>query len=344
MITYVFGKTGSGKSYKAVTLILEELKTRPVFSNIEFTKFVAGYTFLDRDKMGDWLSFIEDLYNLSQENLTSEEEIYISLRDKGIADCAIFIDEAHIYGFNNTKKKDFLMFFLALQRHVNLNIFLITQTRKQLNTLFHDLGDVVITAMSPTERLRAKVLEYRYFSHVDDIKIGKNAFKTESVKPKKEVFDYYTSGESNLGDGGFRAKLKYYLIGLFIIFLFTLNGFVSLFSKPDKDLNIEEPDEVSKIELKDKSKNTFLKSTTYIKLNCSSLSCKNNEHHINILVDDLNATVTQTNSKFLTFKSYSENYAVVTVMATTEFIHLFQGANNEKDNRYDRTTHTNTNK
>jgi len=336
MITYIFGKPGSGKSYKAITLILKELETRPVFSNIELKKYVAGYNYLHQDMMVAWLSFIEQLYIKSQEELIPEEKIYTDLRNRGISDCSIFIDEAHIYGFNNLKKKDFLLFFLALQRHVNLNIFLITQTRKQLHSVFHDFGDVVVTAVSPTERLIASILEYRYFSHVDMISTPKSAYKNEKLKPKKEIFDLYTSGDKNTGDDGFRKKLVFLLFGVLIVVVFMIFQFKSLLGKSASSSDppiLHESSSVNYDSSFSDLNSTSLKDNRYLILNCVSSLCSNNEFKINITVDDLVLAVKDSHSRLLSSTVYSNNFGVVTLLASNDFINLFKGAKNEK-NKY----------
>ena len=306
MITYVFGKTGSGKSYKAVTLILKELETRPVYSNIELVKYVAGYNYLHADMMRSWMSFIEELYNKSQTDLTPEEEIYTQLRNRGISNCSVFIDEAHIYGFNNTKKKDFLMFFLALQRHVGLNIFLITQTRKQLNSIFHDLGDTIISCVSPTERLIENVLEYRYFSHVDMIRDISSAYKNEKVLPKDDIFALYKSGDKNTGDAGFRNKLKMLVVGVIIVIIFLVIQFRNLMGGADvsddvvsqQSLEVDSPGVSSSVSRV--SDNTYILHK-YMVLSCVLDRCVNEEYSVDLSVNDLNYTITHTSSDLLSF-------------------------------------------
>ena len=332
MISYIFGKPGSGKSYKAITLILDELKTRPVYSNIELKKYVAGYNYLHQDMMAAWLDFIEQLYLKSQEELIPEETIYKELRNRGISDCSIFIDEAHIYGFNNLKKKDFLLFFLALQRHVNLNIFLITQTRKQLHTVFHDFGDVVISAVSPTERLIVSVLEYRYFSHVDMLRDVSSSYKNEKVIPKKEIFELYTSGDKNSGDDGFRKKLKFLLIGVLIVVIFLIKQFSSLLGggvissdKSDSSINAPNSSEESLV-----SNSTVKRGSRYVTLNCLGDVCSNKELKIKISIEDLKSLVDISDSSFLSTKKYSSFLGEVSFLASQDFINLFQGANNGK--------------
>jgi len=332
MITYIFGKPGSGKSYKAITIILEELKTRPVYSNIELKKYLAGYNYLHQDMMSSWLGFIEHLYVKSQDELIPEEVIYKELRNRGISDCSIFIDEAHIYGFNNLKKKDFLLFFLALQRHVNLNIFLITQTRKQLHSVFHDFGDTVISSVSATERLIASVLEYRYFSHVDMIRDTSSAFKNEKIIPKKEIFELYTSGDKNTGDDGFRKKLKFLIIGIVIVSIFLIRQFYSLIHSGPDDLNdLHNSNEISVTNDTNISSLSPIKNNIYVSLICVNDECKNSILKINVSLDDLQSVVLDSNSRFLSVKRHSSSLSVVNLLASEEFIKLFQGANNEKN-------------
>ena len=328
MITYVFGKTGSGKSYKAVLLILEELKTRPVFSTIELTKYVAGYNFLDQKLMVDWMSFIEDLYNKSQNDLMPEEEIYSALRAKGIFNCSVFIDEAHIYGFNNSRRAGFLMFFLALQRHVNLNIFLITQTRKQLNSVFWDFGDVIITCVSPTERLSEKILEYRYFSHVDSIKKISDAFKNEKVIPKKDIFSLYTSGDSNFGDGGFRKKIKYLIFAFILIVIFTVSQFKSLFSNSHKvDDNTISSSNTSPSR---STTPTISKNLKYQRVVCISKNC-NSSIIKDLQEDSLIALLTDTKSKILNKNQFTKFITIYNLSITSKFINLFENKEDKKE-------------
>ena len=320
MITYIFGKTGAGKSYKAVSLIVEELKTRPVYSNIELTGYTAGYNYLHRDMMIDWLSFIELLYRRSQEDLTPEEEIYKQLRNRGISDCSIFIDEAHIYGFNNIKKKDFLMFFLSLQRHVNLNIILITQTRKQLHSLFHDLGDTVISCIAPTERISEKMLEYRYFSHVDSVKRPSDAFRTERLFPKKDIFDLYKSGENNKGDSGFRNKIKFLIGGMIVVVVFVIIQFKSLFTnKEHVDIKSSNINSISV-----KSHKSNYKSLKHLTFKCVSSICSNQESQIIFKKDDIKTIVKDTQSKILSQKVYGSSLSFMVILASEDFINMFK--------------------
>lgn len=241
MITYVFGKTGSGKSYKMVSLMVQDLENnKKVYSTIELNSHIDNYNFLDSNKLREWFINIESIYIETQEDILEEEVIYSKIREFGIYDCSIFIDEAHIYGFNDRGRVAFLMFFFALQRHINIDIYLGTQTPKQLNSLFHDLGDSIITCISPTERLMSNMLEYRYFSDVSLIRNSSNAYRNEKVLPKKEIFELYTSGANNKGDGGFRKKLKFILIGMIIVSIFVLYQFSKLLSPDSYGNNLKD--------------------------------------------------------------------------------------------------------
>jgi hypothetical protein len=329
LITYLFGKPGSGKSYKAITLILEALKTKPVFSNIELTRYVAGYKQLDKDLMKDWLSYIEDIYITAQEELTSEEDIYKKLRDKDICDCAIFIDEAHIYGFNDVKKKGFLMFFLSLQRHVNLDIYLITQTKKQLASVFHDLGDVVILAISATERLLPNVFEYRYFSHVDNIKNPDDAFRNEKLISKQEIFEYYTSGENNTGDDGFRKKLKFLIAGILVVALFVVYQFSNLMSAKKSEKSFSSAN--ASFDNYDNMPNAS-SSFKYIELTCIVDICKNKENNFSLHIDDLKTLLKDTDSKYLRSVKNSVSMASLYLLVSPSFLGLFKNIQGAKKN------------
>ncbi len=230
MITLILGKPGSGKSYYAVYNIVKSIASdRKIFSNIFINLESANFIFMDTQKLLEFFSIVESIY-IQSAIILDTEKIYQIFRQKGIESCDFWIDEAHLFGFNNSKKKDFLNFFLSLHRHLNINIFLITQSKKQFAPVFHDLVENVISALSPSQRLFPNVFEYKLYTSVDFVGKPNDSHSSIRYKVDGKIFDLYTSGDNNKGDNSFRKKVLFLLLIVFFLLFFIVFSFPN-FSK-----------------------------------------------------------------------------------------------------------------
>ena len=216
---------------------------------------------------------------------------------------------------------------MALQRHVNLDIYLITQTKKQLNTVFHDFGDYVISAISATERVLPSVFEYRYYSHVDNLGKPSEAFKSEKLIAKPEIFDWYTSGASNSGHDGFRKKLKFIIGGLIVVLLFVIYQFNSLFTvgKHSKKNVPEQIEAIKKRDTKLQASMSLIKKR-YLKLTCIGAICKNYKFGVVVNIRDLKYLLKDTDSRLLRQPTISSHLSLseVYLLVSPSFLGLFQ--------------------
>ena len=210
MLRLLTGKTGSGKSYQAVSFIMEDLEAdKKVFTNIRISVDYPNYNYLDELQLKEFLSFIDDTFS-SVDNLDDKKD---EMKETEYFDGNFYIDEAHLVGFRS--KTDAILNWLTLQRHFNQDITVITQVATNLHrdylTMFHTHIDMI----PPNKRLSKSSMGYREFDSFKGDRL-----KTQFFKPDLKLFEIYNSGNVEVG----MSKDVFKLVGL-LAFLVVI-GFV----------------------------------------------------------------------------------------------------------------------
>jgi len=198
------GKTGSGKSYEAVSLIVDILDTgKKVFTNIKLDIDYDNYIYLDELAIKNFLSYIGDTFS-NVENLEDKKN---ELQITEYFNADFFIDEAHLVGFRD--KKEAVLNWLTIHRHFNQNITVITQIASNVHRDYLQLFHTHIDMIAPNKRLSKNSMGFReYDSYKGD------RLRTKYFKPRPEIFSIYNSGNVEQGINQDVFKLAFLVLGL----------------------------------------------------------------------------------------------------------------------------------
>ena len=227
MLTLLTGKTGSGKSYHAVSCIMDSLlDDRKVFTNIKISVKDPNYVYLDELGIRDFLLYIETTFkevkNLEDKKNEVKSTIYF--------ESDFFIDEAHLVGFRD--KKEAVLNWLTLQRHFNQNIHIITQVPTNVHrdylTMFHSHIDMI----PPNKRLSKTSMGLREYDAYKGDRL-----RTTYFKPELELFELYNSGNVEVGVNQVIFKLYGLGVGALILGVILYYSSSSFLGKYSDDEN-----------------------------------------------------------------------------------------------------------
>ena len=363
MAKIVTGIQGSGKSYFAMYDIytnkekyfkvysnLDKLKNTKTVHSLDFNSFVTYalkecYRIMVTSNQGveaDYEKSPREIFNLmTNQNATFSDAIAHLQKIKFLPQIInednrvlMVIDEAQDYFGKTVKISPELLWFITQHRHLYIEVVLLTQNVSLLRPdykLFNEVYD----AVPPTKQFDKNFFSYHQYAGLpihEDNYVGKI-----KLKRLQEVFSLYESGDK-VDSPNILKRFIYMGIALVALIGISLYLLVDMMT-PDKDTTASTSSTVKLISDLNATRfnHTYVDSDysqlLYLKLNCIKDTCINKVHKINLDIDDLNATVTNTNSKFLRIKIHSNSLAEVTVLVTTDFLNLFQGANNGKSNQ-----------
>lgn len=269
---------------------------------------------MDELAMRTFITYIRNTFdsvdNLDEKKLELKNSIYFG--------ACFYIDEAQLIGFGS--KDSALVNWLTLQRHFNQDIHMITQQKGFIHRdylpLVHHYRDMMKSIVPNT------------FGYKDYDGVGGEKLTTKFYTPSKLIFDIYETGKAEHSTN----PMVYKLLGIVLLLLLGIGYLFFTFNDLEK---VGQPssssfgkDSNTFSNLSNKTIRTEYSSFTYLKLNCIDDTCSNRLHHIELYIDELNATVFYTQSKISFIKKYSNNYASVSLLVTDDFINLFQGAKN----------------
>jgi zona occludens toxin (predicted ATPase) len=176
MLQIVYGVPGSGKSYYAVYHIKKMMDNKMdihLISNIENLKLPHT----DLDELIKTYGGIDKFFNVDCEFWKQDLE-----RKK-----ILFIDEAQRY-FNKRFFSPTVFFWFQYHRHLNVDIYLITQSYKTLPTELVVLAEIVIQAVPSSFRWFRN--SFRYL--VKDLETFETVEKID-IPFRKQIAELYTS-------------------------------------------------------------------------------------------------------------------------------------------------------
>lgn len=228
MLKLLTGKTGSGKSYYAVSEIIDSLdQGKNVYTNIKLSLTYSNYHYLDELGIKKFLNYIGDTFK-EVDNL---EEKKLEVKNTAYFNSDFYIDEAHLVGFRD--KKEAVLNWLTIHRHFNQNIIVITQVPSNVHRDYLQMFHSHIDMIPQNKRLSKSSMGLREYDAYKGDRI-----RTTYFKPKKDLFELYNSGNIETGVNQDIAKLYMVLIGLIgivIMLYFTASGFLD--QKSLKSLN-----------------------------------------------------------------------------------------------------------
>jgi zona occludens toxin len=249
----------------------------------------------------------------------------------------LVIDECYNY-FEAKSSEKLLLWLISYHAHLFLDVILMSQSPEDINRAYQNRVNYFLHTMDSSRGIfnlkfrYQKHLKYpfntnpKYGAYVGDIKI----------KKKDEVFKMYKAGDKGSTKS---AVLPYIFLSVGILFfLLLLVYLIQAYAFGNSEKSESVPSEVVFTSNKQLNNNTSyiektsVSDTKYILFNCISESCSNKELKIKLDIEDLKFLVDNTDSKFLSTKKYSSNFGIVSLLASKDFLNLFQGANNGKDN------------
>jgi len=196
-------------------------------------------------KFKDLYEDITILYNYSMEDEPSDEDLTEKAEKLEIANSIIALDEVQNYFAKDDKV---LVWFLSYCGHMNISIFLVTQSFDLIHTKYKNIcQEWFIKAIPQSLRLSKKMLYARYKSA--------RLFKTEEFPSRYKIpinqyiFNLYEHGTVNKNKSQvLKVYLKAIVLGIVAIFIFFMVGkyWENKYSTDEKTEPITEKKTVSK--------------------------------------------------------------------------------------------------
>ena len=343
MITLIDGMPGGGKSYYMVRHIaLNHDKYYKVFTNINEFKFDAFSNVypLSDSKFFDLMERCRLIYD--DESKTDQdiidfliEEDFLSIDNNGkISPALIVYDEVHnLIGRSN----DLWLWVLTYHRHLYIDFLFATQDSSLIHQNYRKLIQKIYRAL-PNDRnifaLIGKSKSNRYQEHLKiPIIDGKHGtfLRNLYIKKEKKYYDLYKAGDEVRSTSVFRRFIYLFaVLGIlaalgFFMFLRYLMG-TGEEQQQIRDNNTTTLNYQPVIRHKES-----YSGMTYLVLFCKIDTCANSLYGVSLNIDDLNTTLSTTDSKVLGITKKTPNLANIRLMVSQDFINLFKGAKNEKD-------------
>lgn len=234
MIVCITGVPGSGKSYKAISIINELLKdaNNVIFSNIDNFRFERWKLFYQyhNKKFADnpflkleYGSYI-DISNylkrfgsswFSFENMKKFLKTFIDDGKK----IFFFIDECQLY-FDKYFKDVDVIYFFDYHRHLGIDIYLITQAIHKISPAISALCEYEIRAVPRSLRFNNMFV---YKKIINNDIVGR-----EVLKVRKELFTLYSSFVASSNEN-VQTPMLFFIIPLF--FVVSIISFIYFFSR-----------------------------------------------------------------------------------------------------------------
>ena len=222
MLKLITGHTGSGKSYFAIKLLLEEFKKdRVILTNIEINIEAKNLIFENDEKI---LSIFLEFAKIMEEN-PNQEQAKEQLRTHKYANVLFVIDEAHFCGFR--KKNESLNNFLTIHRHMGVDIILITQTPTNIWRNHLELIHIHYQCLPSSSRILPNMSKIRIYEPY-----GSRDYNTFHQKFNPEIFELYKAGKKETSINKDLIKLILIFVVLIFVVLFAFSGFSDYLRPP----------------------------------------------------------------------------------------------------------------
>lgn len=226
-----------------------------------------------------------------------------------------------------------MLWFISYHRHLYIDAIFITQYYQKIHSSYLRDIEFFLDAIESSSTLLGKSGgSFKYSKHMGTPYFKTNEAGKVTVPKRKELFEMYESGDE------VRTKSVVLPWVIFSLFALAITGSMFYYVKqtfftaePVKSQSIpvsQTPQSVSSMPKVVKPEETLF-DKKIISINCIKNQCIYND--ITIDKNQLTNLIKETNSKQITNSYLGSNLFSVKVIASSDFINLFQGANNEKD-------------
>ena len=339
MICFVLGIPGSGKTALAVDHIIKNK------NNDKYTKIYTNINQFDFSKINkavnlDWdliYASLTELYQLYRSKVTDDELIEYA-KSHGLYKVLIVLDECHNY---LDKKDAVLVWWLSYHRHLDQDIYLITQNLALVESKYKAFAEVFYRASPSFLRFRHHILKYTKF--ISSRMTKNDKFGIEKIDTKKnKVFDYYKSGDNSKGTN---IILKYLSIAVFFLFMIIVMVYILFGSSDDKLINNSSSTVKNNVSPSSVTKNSNFHlqkkqieydNFIYMTFTCIKSECKFKDTTNYFDMSIVPTLAEMTNSSFFPLKiQKNTNIVLGAVMASPLLQHMFKERQNEKNTRDD---------
>ncbi|MEA2047290.1 MAG: hypothetical protein U9O64_02450 [Campylobacterota bacterium] len=225
-----------------------------------------------------------------------------------------------------------LTWWVSYHRHLFMDVLILSQQYQKIHIAYRrDIAYFLDAIESQSLVLGKGSPNFVYNKHKDSPYSKKNNAGKVRVKKRAALFEAYQSGDAVRSKSVIVPYIMY-AIGFFILAYLAFLNVVSGLESDSNENNIttQTTQAINTIRRINHNESYVLSDKLfYIKLKCISDICKNPTYKIDINIADLNETVTTTQSKILSIKTFSPELGEVSLLASTQFLILFQGATNE---------------
>jgi zona occludens toxin len=245
MIEFNLGVPGSGKSYRGIYALYsnfglnEKLKdSKYIYKDIEF-----AYTNINEIKLEcfekdkvlplEWDKFYIALTSLhtSYKAKINDSELIVKARDLNLYKCLIILDECQNYLDINDKV---LIWWLSYHRHLNQQIFLITQNLALVYSKYKSFSEFFYMAKPSSLKLFKNKMVYNMFTSSRLSQVSKGG--TIKIPFVKDIFDSYHSGANQQSENlikKFLLMAVFFFVAVLIILYLVKYNMVSEYQNSD---------------------------------------------------------------------------------------------------------------
>jgi len=137
-----------------------------------------------------------------------------------MVDCFAFF--RFYYRVNIDREIDGLINFLSVQRHLDLDVFLITQTLAKIDRVYQPDVHNHIAMVPANSRVNKNLIGWKVYDS-----IGGDKISTKWIQPKTEIFSLYKTGKNDSASNPMAKKLVLSILGLLAAIGISLYMFTS---------------------------------------------------------------------------------------------------------------------
>ena len=222
--------------------------------------------------------------------------------------------------------------FFSYRRHFGIHLIMITQDLDLIHRKYKKHGNKFFFGQNSARRYFSKMLRYEVYYKSQEFK--KYHIETKNILMKKEIQDFYDTGEKNVGKSVFTKLLFIPVIFIFLIY-FGYKAFDSKYSNdsqtihsPEHNLSIANQQSIM---LKDDSEEYLREESEHlIFFNCNLENCTMKNSSFTVPLRKMQTFSTAVNMEILFSSKINDYYSLVVVSANESLYNDLMSFNLEK--------------